>query len=219
MAGGTTQNSIVVAVPKISNIQLNDLFWTLQGEGQMAGRRMLFVRFPFCNYDCPWCDTEYNTFKTWSLDEFRDFANQEKSRWAVLTGGEPMVHKHLPVVIETLKDLGFQIACETNGSAPIPLEIDFPTVSPKSYTKGTQPKYFIHPEALERAKEFKYVVDDQFDFSILERHKPYSKEITYSLSPEFNQMNEMVHKRILPFISENPHWKLNLQTHKWIDIP
>ncbi len=201
-----------------TDLQINDLFWTLQGEGAHSGRRALFVRLPYCNYDCPWCDTEYNSFKKWTLPDFRTFAQQEKTRFAVITGGEPMAHKHLPVVIETLKELGFTLACETNGSLPVPDEIDFVTTSPKAYTKGKYEPYFVDPKAWKSTNEWKYVVDRQFDFTLLDRHKEDSKDVLHSLSPEYNEMSKNV-KRIIEFIKNNPQWKLSLQTHKWINIP
>lgn len=200
-----------------TEIHLNDLFWSVQGEGRHWGRRSLFVRFPYCNYDCPWCDTEFNSYKTWSLEDFNDFATQEPARFAVITGGEPMAHKHLGIVLKTLKGLGFEIACETNGSLPVPNEIDFITTSPKQYTKGKFEPYYVHPDNWERTDEWKYVVDDSFDFDILDRHNP-SAGTTFSLTPEFNQMKNQT-QRVLAYIKQNPQWKLNLQTHKWIDVP
>lgn len=209
----------MTGVLKLSKpLQINDLFWTLQGEGRWSGRRALFVRLPYCNYDCPWCDTEFDSFKPWSEEEFTAFANQEKSRFAVITGGEPLAHKDLPRILKILKDLGFYIACETNGSFPAPPEIDFVTVSPKPYTKNKHPAYYIDPKTLSAASEFKYVVDDKLDFDILKRHQPYQENVVYSLSPEFNNLKPSVEK-IIGFIKENPEWKLSLQTHKWIDIP
>jgi len=202
-----------------NDIHLNDLFWTLQGEGRHSGRRMLFVRFPFCNYNCSWCDTDFKDYTNWSKDGFTEFIQKETSRWAVLTGGEPLIHKHLSRVISILKDFNFKIACETNGSAPIPEGIDFPTVSPKAFTQGQYPPFYIHPEATLKAKEFKYVVDQDFDFNILKRHKVPTKGITYSLSPEYSCMKSIISEKILPYIEKNPHWVLSLQTHKWIDIP
>lgn len=199
-------------------LQINDLFWTLQGEGNWSGRRALFVRLPYCNYDCPWCDTEYNSYKEWSEEDFKSFALKEPAKFAVITGGEPLAHKDLPRILKILKDLGFYITCETNGSFEAPKEIDFVTVSPKQYTKNKYTPYFIHPELKNRVSEYKYVVDNDFDFSVLERHKPSSEKAIYSLSPEFNDMSENV-KKIMDYIKENPQWKLNLQTHKWIDIP
>mgnify|MGYP003683277215 CR=1 FL=1 len=202
----------------MSNFHINETFWTLQGEGRWAGHRALFVRLPFCNYDCPWCDTEYNTYEKWSPEDFRSFCQKESARFAVITGGEPLANKHLEPILNILKELGFYIACETNGSYPAPKGIDFVTVSPKKYTNSKFPEYFIHPELFDNTHEWKYVVDDHFDFQILEQHAPHKKDVVYSLSPEFNQM-ELNTKRIIDFIKENPQWKLSLQTHKWINIP
>lgn len=214
-------------------LQINDLFWTLQGEGRWSGRRALFVRLPFCNYDCPWCDTEYNSFKKISEEDFLSFAKQESARFAVITGGEPMAHKDLKRIIMLLKKEGFEIACETNGSLPIPEDIDFPTVSPKRYTQKKYPEFYIHEDALKKAKEIKYVVDTDFDFNILSRHSQQqnatpipstnslqteSSHVRYSLTPEYSTMDQQL-PRILEFIKLNPQWQLNLQTHKWINIP
>ncbi len=203
-------------------LQINDLFWTVQGEGRWSGHRALFVRMPYCNYDCPWCDTEYDSFKNYSCEELENFCHQEPARFAVITGGEPTLHKDTPRVIEILKRLGFYIACETNGSAPIPDGIDFPTVSPKRFTKSKLEPYFVHPSVYANAKEWKYVVDDQFDFSILDRHTldtgPHHSAVVHSLSPEHNAMKTNT-ERILQYVAKNPQWKLSLQTHKWINIP
>jgi len=199
-------------------LQINDIFWTLQGEGRWTGRRALFVRLPYCNYDCPWCDTEYDSFTPMNEEDFIAFAQKEPSRFAVITGGEPLAHKDLPRIIQLLKGLGFYLACETNGSFAAPPEIDFVTVSPKAYTQNKRPAYYVDPKTFEAASEFKYVVDDKLDFTLLERHKPYKENVAYSLSPEFGDMKNNVQK-IIGFIQKNPEWKLNLQTHKWIDIP
>lgn len=202
------------------SLQINDIFWTLQGEGRWTGRRALFVRLPYCNYNCPWCDTQFDTYTPLSEADFESFALKETSRFAVITGGEPLAHKDLPRILKILKSHDFYITCETNGSFPAPPEIDFVTVSPKPYSKNKDlEKYYIHPSLWAQAGEFKYVVDDNFDFKILDRHSPIcSENITLSLSPEFNKMKSNVEK-IISYIQANPHWKLNLQTHKWINIP
>ena len=202
----------------MTEIQYNDLFWTLQGEGHNSGRRALFVRLPFCNYDCPWCDTEYNSYKKISEEDFLNFAKQEPARFAVITGGEPLAHKHLDKILGLLKYLKFEIACETNGSFPAPKEIDFVTCSPKSFTKKNFEPYYIHPDLYGQVSEFKYVVDEDFNFDLLKRHENDDKKVIHSLSPEFNKMNEST-ERIMTYIKENPKWRLSLQTHKWIQIP
>lgn len=203
-------------------LQINDLFWTIQGEGRWSGHRALFVRMPYCNYDCPWCDTEYNSYEPYTEEEFEAFALQEPARFAVITGGEPTVHKDTPRVISLLKKHGFYIACETNGSAPIPQGIDFPTISPKRFTKNKYAPFYIHDDVFSRAREWKYVVDKDFDFSVLDRHNSnenfYLDSTTYSLSPEHSEFQKNT-QRILDYVAQHPQWKLSLQTHKWINIP
>jgi 7-carboxy-7-deazaguanine synthase len=198
----------------MKEIHINDLFWTLQGEGVNWGRRALFVRMPFCNLNCEWCDTAFNSKKDWGASDFLSFAHKESSRFAVITGGEPTMHKHTPFVISLLKGCGFEIAIETNGNYPIPEGIDFVTCSPK---RQADIPYFVHAENFRKVSEWKYVVDDFFDFDVLSRHKE-KKGVRYSLSPEFNNMQVSVN-RIINFIKENPQWRLNLQTHKWIGLP
>ena len=202
----------------LDHFQINDIFWTLQGEGYHTGRRALFIRLPFCNYHCPWCDTEYNSFKNRPKDQVKTFMEQEPSRFAVITGGEPSIHKDLPKLLKLLKDKGFYVACETNGSFPVHEKIDFVTTSPKKYTNGKFEDYYIHPKVYERTKEWKYVVDNQFDFDKLKRHEPFKKDTYYSLSPEFSEMKKNT-QNIIEFIKANPRWQLSLQTHKWINIP
>lgn len=203
-------------------LQINDLFWTVQGEGRWSGHRALFVRMPYCNYECPWCDTEYDSYENYSLEEFEAFCLKEPARFAVITGGEPTLHKDTPRVIELLKKHNFFIACETNGSAPIPNGIDFPTISPKRFTKNKLPPFYVHDSVYAKAKEWKYVVDHDFDFAILDRHKSVLDStvnpIVHSLSPEHSDMKANT-ERILNYVALNPQWKLSLQTHKWIDVP
>ncbi len=191
------------------NLFINDLFWTLQGEGLHAGRRALFVRMPYCNLACSWCDTTFNTYRKVSVDELKAFAMSEPARFAVVTGGEPMMHRHTPVVVEVLKDLGFYVAAETNGTFAAPCDFDFVTCSPKRDSE-----YFIHPDL--SISEIKYVVDDEFDFSILDRHA--NDAARKSLSPEFGAFESNI-VRIMAYLQKNPEWRLSLQTHKWIGIP
>ena len=126
-----------------------------------------------------------------------------------------MLNKHTPAVIGILKRLGYEIACETNGSAPILEGIDYATVSPKKYSKSLPP-YYISEHAMETASEFKYVIHDGFDFDMLLRHDTKDGR-RYSLSPEFNTKERQMVK-ILNWIQIYPDWVISLQTHKWIGL-
>lgn len=196
-------------------IRINDLFWTFQGEGFHSGRRALFVRLPFCNLKCSWCDTEFNTFTKMSEDEFKAQAIIEKSRFAVITGGEPTINKDLMTVIKWLKDLDFKIAIESNGMFPIPNQIDFVTVSPKKDSD-----YHIDNSNLYTINELKVVIDEGFDFTVLNNLESlfeHHQSILLTLSPEYNNFKESF-ILIEQYIKEHPRWKYSLQSHKWLGI-
>lgn len=191
---------------------LNDVFHTFQGEGLHWGRRSLFIRMPKCNLSCYFCDTEFNTYEKWEESKLIEVIEKEKCRFAVITGGEPLMNKQTPLIISLLRDNGFEIACETNGTFPYTEGIDYVTCSPKR-----DAEYKIHDGLWDHVSEFKYVIDDIFDWSILERHNVPENKARLSLSPEYNKMAESVTK-ISDYIQEHPWWKLSLQTHKFIGV-
>lgn len=192
-------------------IMVNDVFWSNQGEGHNIGQRCLFVRTSGCNLSCSWCDTKHEEWFLMSLSKLRDIAVEEKSRFAVITGGEPMLTPSTPSIIRTLKDLGFYIACETNGTLPIRSGVDWVTCSPK-FSGG----YKVDPKTWGKVNEFKYVVDDIFDFQLLDRHDT-KDDRHYYLVPEWNNKESNI-ERIIGYIKENPEWKLGLQAHKLMGI-
>jgi len=140
--------------------------------------------------------------------------NEEKARFAVVTGGEPTKSAELATVLRLLRNHGFEIAIESNGTYPIPHKIDWVTVSPKRFQKVP---YFIHDDAKAKAHEFKYVVDENFDFGILERHDVHDGR-RYTLSPEWSHWQDRL-PEIFNYIKEHPEWKISLQTHKFLNIP
>ena len=202
------------------SFKINDIYYTFQGEGRYAGRRALFIRLPFCNLACPWCDTEFNSFSIWSLDKLKDFidGSEEKTKFCVLTGGEPSMNKQTRFIIDFLKDKNFEIAIESNGHFDIDSRIDFVTISPKEYMQVNSDKepFYVCEDAWKKANEFKYVIYKNFNFDILDRHDVRDGRI-YSLSPEFSDMSRQIIV-IENYIKSHPGWKLNLQLHKWIDL-
>jgi len=208
-------------------IQLNDIFWTFQGEGVNWGRRSLFIRLPFCNYACPWCDTDYNSIN-YKLDEvqFKEWLDKEPAKLAIITGGEPTVNKHFQKICEMLTTAGFEIAIETNGSKiPMPCAgmVDMFTVSPKKYAPRDLPEFYIDEGYIELSQvnpervEFKWVVEEGFDFALVDELYRRSPNARIALSPEFNRMEESM-KEIEAYIMREPRARYSLQTHKWIDV-
>lgn len=200
-------------------LHINDLFFTVQGEGKHAGRRALFVRMPYCNLSCSWCDTSFNSYQKVSEADFIQYATKERCKFAVVTGGEPLLHKHTKRVVTILKGLGYEVSCESNGTVETETYsmFDWVTISPKRQAQEKNlPAYFISNAALKYAHEFKYVVDKEFDFDILLRH--YDTNSRLSLSPEYSEFKQNLDKIIL-YQKENPGWLISLQTHKWMQVP
>ena len=111
--------------------RVNDIFYSIQGEGYNTGRAAVFVRFAGCNLRCGFCDTEYDSFREMAGEDIVAEMTQYPARFAVLTGGEPTLQ-----VDETFVDLlhqhGFEVAMESNGTRPAPTNLDWLTVSPKT---------------------------------------------------------------------------------------
>ena len=173
-----------------AKFNLVDVFYTIQGEGYNSGTAALFIRMPFCNLKCLWCDTEFNKYKNYEYDEIENIIKNNKSKFAVITGGEPSINKQTPGIINLLNKYSYNIAMESNGCFKIPEGVNYLTVSPKRDSK-----YEIHEDAYNKASEFKYVVDDNFNFTLLDKHKSdYNKNLY--LSPEFNNFQENINKII-----------------------
>ncbi|MBQ7632251.1 MAG: radical SAM protein [Paludibacteraceae bacterium] len=116
--------------------KVNEIFYTLQGEGAHSGIPAVFVRFSGCNLRCPWCDTEFTEYTSMTAEQIIEEMNalydlpNERRKMCVLTGGEPSLQVDTPL-IDALHQAGFYICIETNGTRPLPPGIDWITCSPK----------------------------------------------------------------------------------------
>lgn len=112
---------------------LVEIFESLQGEGRNMGRQVVFVRFAGCNLKCPWCDTSYSPRFSLSLEDLVKEIKSHKAKSVILTGGEPTIQAGIPELIAALKEEGYWIGIETNGThAPDWLSfLDYVATSPK----------------------------------------------------------------------------------------
>ncbi len=117
-------------------LKVNEVFYSIQGEGLWAGAPCIFVRLAGCNLKCPFCDTDYSQkFEATSKDLLDIVINlRAPTRRIVITGGEPCMQNLYPF-IEYCHNYGLSVHLETNGTLPVPTTADWVTYSPKS-TKG-----------------------------------------------------------------------------------
>jgi 7-carboxy-7-deazaguanine synthase len=115
---------------------INEIFYSLQGEGGLAGVPSVFVRLAGCPLRCRWCDTKY----AWSESAGTDYtAEQVKEKietyhanHLIITGGEPMTNPELPELLRALAGENLQITIETCGIKFVPgLPCDLMSISPK----------------------------------------------------------------------------------------
>lgn len=206
-------------------LNLNDVFYTIQGEGFYAGSAALFVRMPFCNLACPWCDTEFNSFTPWSEENFEHKArlHYKEGAIAVITGGEPSMNKHSPAVAKILQDIGYTVTMESNGQFPKPEGVDFLTVSPKRWhnkdSNDLSKKFYFNETNM--IGEIKVVVDAEDVFEFLEKLNLKVPFLSFVdgpklyLSPEWDNRDKWL-PRMTEYVMNNPQWKISLQTHKII---
>jgi len=138
------------------HLWVQEIFYTLQGEGPFSGCPAVFVRFGGCNLRCFWCDTDFETSQ-WvpTLTELeRNILEQKPDHCdlIVLTGGEPLRQNIIPLV-ERLIALGLKVQIETNGT----IWRDLPDV-PKCVVVCSPKTPNIAPQFAARANCFKYIL-------------------------------------------------------------
>jgi 7-carboxy-7-deazaguanine synthase len=107
-------------------IRLNEVFYSIQGEGSRAGRPCYFIRLTGCPLRCEYCDTTYAFHEGTQVDlddlvaQTRKFIGDPNkgptAPFVEVTGGEPLAQKQTPELLSRLLDLGCEVALETAGS-------------------------------------------------------------------------------------------------------
>ncbi len=115
---------------------ISEIFYSIQGEGELTGVPSVFVRTSGCNLRCTWCDTKYASWNPegddLSIDEVAAQVADFPARHVVLTGGEPMIAKGTRDLAQKLRESGLHITIETAGTvAPDGIACDLASLSPK----------------------------------------------------------------------------------------
>lgn len=220
---------------------VNEIFYTLQGEGAHSGIPAVFVRFSGCNLRCPWCDTDFADATPMTAEEIvaemlslYDVPN-DRRKMCVLTGGEPSLQVD-KTLIDALHAAGFYICIETNGTHPLPEGIDWITCSPKmiyqsegrSVSKTVCQQSGLSEKrstlALKRVNEVKVVFTGTYDPEIwrtqLEAEHWMLQPLRYTGEWLIENVDSWEDDRndnlddTVRYILAHPFWRLSVQLHK-----
>ena len=193
--------------------KINEIFYSLQGEGFHTGMPAVFVRFSGCNLRCAFCDTQHQAGEMLSLQEIVNEVNKcPIAPLLVLTGGEPSLFIDEGFVGELKQKTGKKIAIETNGTRPLPSNLDWVTLSPKSAFEGGD----MEPCVLTHCDELKvvYLGQDLAQYDGIEaKHRFLQPCFVEGL--EQRQANIQV---CVEAVKSHPNWRLSLQIHRVLNI-
>jgi 7-carboxy-7-deazaguanine synthase len=102
-------------------MKINEIFFSIQGEGKWTGNPNIFIRFSECNLRCSYCDTKYayESGREMSIEEIFKSVKKYPCKKICITGGEPLIQKNIYELINFLIKNGYEISIETNGSIDI----------------------------------------------------------------------------------------------------
>lgn len=193
--------------------RINEIFYSLQGEGYWTGTPMVFIRFSGCNLHCPFCDTEHGSFREMSAEDILAAVRQSGGDCprVCITGGEPLLQVDAALV-DALHAASLRIHLETNGTLPAPEGIDWITCSPKAGVTGLKGTGSV---TLPRADELKLVLAPGIDPALWQDYPAQWHFLQPCTDPASGAANI---GPTVDYILAHPLWRLSLQTHKVLNI-
>ena len=164
-------------------MKISELFFSIQGEGELTGIPSVFVRTSGCNLRCRWCDTKYASWKpegeNVTINDLLEKVCSYPARHVVISGGEPMIAKGIKDFTRLLKESGKHITIETAGTiSPNGIQCDLASLSPK-LSDSTPKEGDINKEWIDRHES------KRLDYDILsEWVNSYNFQLKFVVSKE-----------------------------------
>lgn len=164
-------------------MKIAEIFFSIQGEGELTGVPSVFVRTSGCNLRCRWCDTKYASWKpegeNVTINDLLDKVCSYPARHVVISGGEPMIAKGIKEFTNLLKESGKHITIETAGTvSPNGIQCDLASLSPK-LSDSTPKEGEINKEWIDRHES------KRLDYGILsEWVNSYNFQLKFVVSRE-----------------------------------
>jgi 7-carboxy-7-deazaguanine synthase len=222
-----------MATPQLNpQLRIKEAFYTLQGEGARSGRASVFIRFSKCNLWngresgraaalCHFCDItgiDGENGGIYSIESLLELAlslwpeNPEGTPYVVFTGGEPALQLTNELVGE-FKKAGFETAVESNGTLPLPKNLDWICISPKGKSdviihqcdelKLVFPQLDLPPEQVDHIQANHYFISPMAYYGENESSGMIVRENMQAATQ---------------YCLQHPKWRISLQTHKLLGI-
>ena len=195
-------------------MKVNEIFYSIQGEGVHAGEAAIFIRFAGCNMKCQWCDTNQDIKMELTPQQVAEKIDvYPKNAMIIITGGEPLIqdHKELLNLLDCLVVRDRYIGIETNGTIYEPIifeEFDWVAVSPKG------PDYIVNVP-WEEICELKYIMTPDLNLGNI----PYEKMFQRSINLQPMSCDSASTIRCVDWVLKFPHrFRLSIQMHKYVNI-
>ncbi|MDC9714232.1 MAG: 7-carboxy-7-deazaguanine synthase QueE [Gammaproteobacteria bacterium] len=208
-----------------TELNINEIFYSLQGEAREVGLPTVFIRLTGCPLRCSYCDTEY-AFKgnnLLSIDDILNEVKQYNTQYICVTGGEPLAQINCYILLDRLVRENYQVSLETSGS------IDITDVNPSvsivmdiktpSSNESKQNKV-NNIDKLQAKDQLKFVIGSKsdFDWSVNILNK-YPTQASALFSPVFDKVEPV---QLADWIlAKQLNVRLQVQLHKllWGDKP
>lgn len=185
---------------------INEIFYSLQGEGHFTGVPAIFIRFAGCNLACPFCDTDHSEGVECTITDLIGSIFCYPCQHVVITGGEPSMQL-TEEIVDALHQHGYFVQVETNGTLPLPANVDWITCSPKGapvvHSHVNELKVLYNLNGYDR-KSIEGVTADHYYLQPCDVKHP--------------GRNAIITGTCVEYIKRHPEWRLSLQTHKLINI-
>ncbi|MBU8909671.1 MAG: radical SAM protein [Desulfobacterales bacterium] len=207
-------------------LDICEIFYSLQGESTFSGMPCIFIRLSGCNLNCSWCDTSYanEEYHSMTFDQILKKVASYNCNLIEVTGGEPLLQDDTPALISMLLKKKYQVLLETNGSKSIKnIDSDCIKIIDIKCPSSNESDSFLSENinCLTEHDEIKFVIGSRKDYefakSIIKNELPEISQKKIHLSPVFGQISPKTLAAWM--IEDNLPARLSLQQHKIIWDP
>lgn len=209
---------------KPTQLNINEIFYSLQGESAFVGLPTVFIRLTGCPLRCGYCDTEY-AFKgkdMWTIEQIMAEVARYKTSYVCVTGGEPLAQNNCHKLLDMLIAKNYKVSLETSGSIDISPVNDLVSVvmdlkTPSSGEESSN--LYANIDYLKNSDSIKFVIGDREDFdwsvAMLQQHKLPAEIL-------FSPIKDKLEPRQLAdwILEQQLNVRMQVQLHKllWGDV-